>query len=75
MSSHHHDDGSVWSNDGAICPYCCCKHEPCDSDGELYDVGTDTWECDHCDKEFVVSIHVEYSWDTRPTDDQQGGEA
>jgi hypothetical protein len=34
----------------------------CDSDGILYNEGTDEYDCGECGREFSVSVQVSYAW-------------
>jgi hypothetical protein len=52
---------------GPTCPFCGHQNNPVDSDGYLYDEGTDHYECDACERNFAVRICIAYSWAaTRP---------
>jgi len=48
--------------EGAICPYCGNMNRACDSDGILYNEGTDEYDCGECGREFSVSVQVSYAW-------------
>ena len=54
-----------WSDDGAVCPYCGYINEAQESDGALYTQDTETYTCDHCDKQFRVEVDWTFDWTTR----------
>lgn len=56
----------TWGDHAAICPYCKYLNDPCDSEGELYDESTTTWECGECEREFAVSVYKSFTWTCRP---------
>ena len=58
-----------WSDEGAICPYCGCLHDPNDGDYELYDDCLDEYTCHCCGRKFKVSLHTRYSWETSTLDE------
>jgi len=58
-------DGSLYSDEVVVCPYCRHEHRPCDSEGALYDEATTEYECEDCGEEFVVNVEVSFSWSTK----------
>lgn len=55
---------------GPICPWCGHINEACDSDGLLYTQNTDSYYCDHCDKEFAVTVYVSFAWSSYKSNNQ-----
>ena len=60
-------------NDNPKCPHCgetidVAQHEQ----WELYDEGEHDMECPHCEREFVVSTNITYSFST---DEQEAAES
>ncbi len=64
-------DLDLYSTKGAICPHCKHLNDPNDDKYELYDEYTDRWECGMCGEEFIVSVHVSYSWQTEKKDEDE----
>lgn len=58
-------DNDTYDNAGAICPYCGRVNKAEDSDGILYDEGTNTYDCGECGEEFNVAVYMDFSWRTR----------
>ena len=58
------EEDEQYSNEGAICPYCGHLHEPGDVDYVIYNESLETLTCDHCGKDFNVSLYISYSWTT-----------
>jgi transposase-like protein len=50
--------------DEIYCPYCGELYEP-DCEYELYEEGEHDLTCGECDKEFIVTVNISYSYDTK----------
>ena len=53
-----------YSTDGAICPHCGHLNKADGNNYELFRESTCEWSCSDCDEDFIVAVHVEYSWTT-----------
>jgi transposase-like protein len=52
-----------FSTDGPICPY--CKHEHKADEPYYYDEEMTRMDCDACERDFDVRVHVRTSWSTQ----------
>lgn len=61
----------TYGNKGAECPHCHHINRAADDNWQLYDEGTDEWECGICSKTFKVEVLVSYSWRCSPLDTEE----
>lgn len=60
------EETEIWSNDGAVCPYCGYINKPHENDNyELYDDMTDEFSCNNCNKRFKVYVNISHDWETK----------
>lgn len=70
------EDPDTFSSDYVVCPYCgCALHTDLGYEDfpEIYEEGDHTLTCPDCEKDFILTTHVSYSWETERKKNGKGG--
>ena len=62
-----HDSIDFYRHHGIKCPHCGYLHD--EATEWPYEEGGHDYECSLCGQDFVVVVHIQYSWDTSDADD------
>ena len=55
------EDREIWSDEGAVCPYCGKLNNPADNTS-LYNDYLEKFNCEYCNKTFKVYTHTKWTW-------------
>ena len=63
------DFEEFYHDKGAICPYCGYLNERDGTEEEFYVDGEYTYQCEHCNKEFILTTSISYNYYTSKLDE------